>query len=361
MNPDIIPAQHRQVLDACAGQIQSLTQLARACGEPEPPVPADESTLQKGCKTPPLTEEAEAAIAVLYQHGHSLRDIGGRIGRHPQQVARILDQYEVHRRPRITKKLTDDQRHQIIERYRTGESANLLARELGVATSTVSRCIRAAGISTRGEQFKPTFDQQVFKRIDQPEILYWLGYLASPRCEVSDLVEGEAAWFRLRVPFSHEEHIKGLRRLLMAPQDKEKLVRSWETIDGVVLRVESRELVEQLHVVGIVPDLDRRCCRGERLFFSPDFWRGVTDAAGTVEADKLSVRCGRFLALQFPQYVRTLVPGAVSSVDGEWCFVKGDDVARRVIGVLYEGGGVCLPNNRAAVERISQTVPDLTL
>lgn len=99
-----------------------------------------------------FTDEQEAAIAAEYAAGASSTEVARKYGSNPHRVLSIVKRQGGKARPisLAKRKFTQQQDEEVAERYASGESAHVLAREYGVGPHTVLGAVRR-----RGGQVKP--------------------------------------------------------------------------------------------------------------------------------------------------------------------------------------------------------------
>jgi hypothetical protein len=185
-------------------------------------------------------------------------------------------------------RLTEVQTAEIANRYSKGERFSTLQQEFHCGTAAIYSALKTHGVppltrSVAGTQY--TKNEAAFDAPLSAEALYWLGFLATDGCVVSNRGNGggqdQVALTLARVD---RGHVLAFRDFLQsnAPLLDSMNLKNWVEYPWTMLRVSSQKLCDQLAGLGITKRKTFTLVVTDALASSPDFWRGALDGDGTV-------------------------------------------------------------------------------
>lgn len=131
---------------------------------------------------PKLTEQQQAEVIARYRRGESLKALGADFGVNGATIRNVLIRHDVARKRRggPRREFTAGEVTAVKARYLAGASQEVVARELGIPQSRVSRILRSAGVwsSMSGERHPrwkggrlPTNEGYVLVRVNRSDSL----------------------------------------------------------------------------------------------------------------------------------------------------------------------------------------------
>ncbi len=166
---------------------------------------------------PLFSLSVESEICECYADGEPLEGVAQIFGCHRETVRGILERHNVARRPRRQPALTDLQVREACTRYCAGESAQVLASELGVSPSGLRKILRRNGVQVRTRSEARTryhHNPAAFEDIDTESSAYWLGFLAADG-NWQRRGDGQAQLF-VSLHTKDREHVLKLRAFLQS-------------------------------------------------------------------------------------------------------------------------------------------------
>jgi uncharacterized protein (DUF433 family) len=189
-----------------------------------------------------LTDEQKIEICDRYRKGES----GWRIAKdYPvtsQSIYSLLKCRKVQLRSAVEarRKLSSDQQLDVLGKYNKGVSSQVLAEEYGVDVLTIQRCIKRAGVKLRGPR-KYHYDVNFFDHVDCERKAYWLGLLYA---------DGWVGDDGFGLGLIDQEHIKKFKEDISATYKIERVENEHKGL--YVIRINDRLLVEKLRQKGLV-------------------------------------------------------------------------------------------------------------
>lgn len=103
-----------------------------------------------------FTDEQKAEIIRRYRSGASLAQIGVSFGAKYETIGKYLQEWGIAIQTPIKRKVTPAQESDICLRYAQGESASLLAKEWSMSVATIRDIVKSNGgeINPRGQQYR---------------------------------------------------------------------------------------------------------------------------------------------------------------------------------------------------------------
>lgn len=186
------------------------------------------------------------------------------------------------------KRLTEVESAEIAQRYSEGETMEALMREYACGTGQLYKALRVNRVVPRSRRETRTRYSKNERAFDAPltaEALYWLGFLATDGCVVTNLGAGGGQdQIALKLAVIDKDHVQAFRAFLGsdAPLLESANVRQGVRYPWVMLRVSSQVLCDRLVELGVTKQKTFTLRVSEELAESPDFWRGALDGDGTI-------------------------------------------------------------------------------
>ena len=250
---------------------------------------------------------------------------------------------------------------EMVQMYDTGMAAGRIATVYGTDTSTVSRRLRAAGVSIRTPSESRVIyrcDADAFER-STDESAYWLGFLLADGC----VTAGRRFTLSVALKESDRPHLDNLRTFLQA----EAPIKHDPKRKSASLVVSSERLVASLMSRGCGPR------KSATLRFPPSgllhrqhFVRGVFDGDGCISAYRRPYVQPTVSFVGAPPFLaglRDVICSDVGLTANKLYTAGRSEVAKvlawtgcgnasRMYRYLYESGGPCLHRKRARFEEL---------
>ena len=174
-------------------------------------------------------------------------------------------------------------------RWLAGESLEQIGKDMHYNRRIISKCLKYEGYDVKQCGQKYQYNADFFKRIDNEQKAYWLGFLYADGCVTNLSVYS----LRLSLQARDAEHIEKFRQII-CPEAKIERYMARETVSGREFPAaraifNCKELVENLIDLGCYPD------KTEIISFPYDkmpprlyrhFLRGYFDGDGNVQLTK---------------------------------------------------------------------------
>lgn len=296
------------------------------------------------------TQEKTERIVALYREGKTVTEIIEAEKPVPvskKTVKKILASYEidytVERKKREANKPT-----QAIEMYKSGKSMLEIQAELKLTWSTVRDILDTAGVDMRSLSQQGvithgnTLDDTVFNELTE-ESLYWMGLI------YADGHVHRSGWYGVELCL-HTDDIELLwkfGKFLKSNREPKKV----KTSNCATFIIGSEVIHKRLVGLGFTPDKSYTGVPHESLKHSRDFWRGVIDGDGSLQAGKWYLDKGmrRILSLcgteatceGFKEFVLEngiITKASVRKIPNEstWVISYDSSVAEKVAELLYK-------------------------
>lgn len=241
------------------------------------------------------------------------------------------------------------------ELYSSGMAAGRIAEQFGTDTSTVSRRLKATGVTLRTPSESRVVyrcDADAFER-STDESAYWLGFLLADGC----VTAGRRFTLSVALKESDRPHMEALREFLRA----ESPIKRDAVRQSVSLVVSSERLVSSLMARGCTP---RKSATLEfppsGLLHRPHFVRGVFDGDGSIYCYRRPYPQPTVSIIGSPPFLKGLqdVMCSDAGLSKNKLYRAGNsDVAMslawtgmgnisKIYNYLYGGGGPCLARKK---------------
>lgn len=180
--------------------------------------------------------------------------------------------------------MSDEQVASMIEEYKNGELATVLAKKYGVNVRTIGRKLTAAGVEKQSRSYvaRKTFggelDEHAFDVLT-PEVEYWLGFL---------FADGNVSKNQIQINLGRKdrEHLEKFKVFMKSSTNiydgvMPATARTRETEYSKFI-VSSEMLRKKLFEYGLTERKSMTADPAKCLLDSVDFWRGVVDGDGNV-------------------------------------------------------------------------------
>ncbi len=251
-------------------------------------------------------------------------------------------------------KVNKDQKLQIIELYKSGESATQIARQLQVSTPTVYQWLHRLGVVLR-ESPGCRLRHDAFDELT-PEAAYWIGFLFADGSVGRDRRSGQIS---VRVSERDRKHLVKLRAFLSsnhtisaAPADN---YGGYRSKPSVRLMFTSERLAHQLlslgRYEGPINDL---------LIQSRDFWRGVVDGDGSLGIlatgyAYFGLVGSRRLLEAFLSFLKRSELGARMTIRADktiFQIATAGHIAEKIVVLLYRNAAIALDRKAVSAAKI---------
>lgn len=296
-----------------------------------------------------LSQEVFEKCVERYNSGEDLKHIAKSISLSWYVLKRIFSDsgIEIDRKYKRLEKIT--QIESVICRYKSGESAKEIAKDLEVGGAFIREIISDAGIKrTRSEANRNTaqkrncrkyaIDESVFNVVTE-ESAYWIGFLMADGCVYKGTVG-------VAIQKKDGKHLEKFRDFL---KTNRPIKAKSNNCDFLVIR--SSLIAESLKVFGVTPKKSATA-KVNGLEFNRHFWRGVIDGDGSIFMDKsknirISLVGSLDLINQFLEYVKSFVETEVKvkrcvNTDKVFRVKLSNKKAFQVIQALYDGCNIYL-------------------
>ena len=304
-------------------------------------------------------------IANRYSNGESAPSIAKDFNVTKHAIYRILEKLKVKRRSSHQQAISPDQIDNVVKMYEQGISTEKIGQKYKVSDVTIQNTLERIGIKRRkgGEGKALEFNKSFFKNPLSNEAKYWVGaiwgdgnickrqgrfrlsFVSTDKDFTEKLKEGLQSHHKITYLPSHNKVMNGKTYACKARYD---------------LCIQSKELVEDLMTHGIQYNKTYEdCIVPSYLEESPDFWRGLVDADGSMGI----YNGGRTLALvgtrkavdSFTTFCRKTLPDVKPNLRlyrNVWHWVICGNNAKTIVGLLYKDAVVFM--NRK--NKIAQTI-----
>ena len=184
----------------------------------------------------------------------------------------------------VGKRLSPEERADVIRRYQNGESSEALAEVFGVTGVAIRAHLRRAGIERRDASTCHRIykvDEHAFDALT-PESCYWLGMMITDGSVYSD---GGTPRIEMQLALIDKDHVEKFRDFVKsdAPIRKKfnKKTKTWSAIYSV----RSQWMADTLKRWGVTQRKTFTATAHPLLRDSSAFWRGVTDGDGGIKDD----------------------------------------------------------------------------
>ena len=251
--------------------------------------------------------------------------------------------------------LTDEQRQAVAARYLTGCSSEDMAREYGVDAGTVLNVLRAAAIPRRPPSVanrRLALDESVFDVIT-PESAYWVGFLMADGSVGDRSAYRESASINLTLSEKDWGHVEKFKLFLGAGHAVQRMHYP-PSRPAYRITVQSSRLAVALARYGVVPRKSLTAEVRGGLDSNRDFWRGVVDGDGYIDAHMVQLCGARRLCEQFAAFARRIVPtrAAVLPHKNIWRVSVGGSFTLPLVCALYSDCTVALDRKLAVARSI---------
>lgn len=234
-----------------------------------------------------LTASDYQEIKRLYLLGMSPLEIGKKFGIFNNSVTRILKKMGVPRN-QAAQQVGTQTINIIIDRYKNGESSEVIAKDLKINGTTVCRILKRNKIAIRpGIENKRRYkiNTRIFQFIDTPEKAYWLGFLYA-----DGHLKTDATLIKLLLKEDDKEVLEKFSKFIygfIKIESEQKALRSDPNIVKTYLRVcvTSKEMHSDLTNVGCMPQKTfkiRMPLKHVKKELMPHFIRGFLDGDGCI-------------------------------------------------------------------------------
>lgn len=267
------------------------------------------------------------------------------------------------------KRLTDSEKRQMINLYKSGLTSHDVAEKLSRSPAIVQRIVRAAGISRKvGHPRQAPLNETFFDKIDNETKAYVLGFLAADGC-----VTG---WYvKLRLAAKDKRHVEKIRDLVCPGRKIYKVKcksfgRVWKFYDLILY---SPHMVESLGRLGIGPrkTTNLRPCTQIPERFKQAYWRGFFDGDGSIIKHetptgtqwRVSVSGTYAMILGFWDWAKQFVPQLKKLIKtktlkdgtGFWRVSCGGTAKPKLLArALYLGAGIAMERKQQMAEELMQ-------
>lgn len=245
------------------------------------------------------------------------------------------------------RRFTDEIEQEVVEKYKSGMGTVVLGREYGVSANVIRAAVIRNGLTPRTradayELLSPSVKHELMRGMSlSPQAAYWIGFIVADGC----VTRGKHGSWRtcIKLILSDISHLEKLKNYLEAETN---LHISKNT---VTLSIPSNILAENLMEHGITPRKSLTVKAPDYLKYNRDFWRGVIDGDGCIDAKRKRITLisgSRDLINQFCDFVkvttgyttRVHVRGYSSALNA----YVSDRGAVEVVSILYSGSSVSL-------------------
>jgi hypothetical protein len=264
--------------------------------------------------------------------------------------------------PRNGLKLTPQQRDELLRRYVAGENTKILIDQFGVGHPAICNMAKRRGVKTRGQKRLPLNDD-AFAFIT-PESAYWIGFM---------MADGAIWGKRVSIMLSDKdsEHMQkfkkflssGLKMIYAAPR---VLVGKYISRPQIGVGVYSIKMVSDLAKYGVVPNKSKTA-KVIGLEINRDFWRGVIDGDGCIDAvgiyPRISLTGSYDLVSQFSNFIQHCIGFSPNIIrdKGVYRAQTAGHRAISVIRVLYENATVSLDRKAEKARQVLEHTPSLPI
>lgn len=227
-----------------------------------------------------------------YRKGESPQVLADELGIHRGTLLDALDRAGCEYRQPTGRNysLPEEQEAEIVKRYVAGEGSTTIGKDYGITKARVWGVLRRHKITIRSKSeghhaFK--VNESAFSSTEEPSA-YWAGFLMADGC--ISIPDGPKTWqpaVILQLAEKDKNHLEAYKAFIEA--EHSIMRRSYFNAEGkeIVsyrLSVVSRPLVDSLIKFGVVPHKTNRTKACEALLFNRHFWRGVVDGDGHIGA-----------------------------------------------------------------------------
>jgi transposase len=220
-------------------------------------------------------------VLKLYRSGLSTNKIGTKLGYHKSVISKIVNAAGELR----FRTLTDNERATAVQRYKDGESAPRIAKQMGVASPAIYLALTKFGVPRRSVSSyskEEAIDHLYFSKIDTQDKAYWLGFLLADGCVTtrSEII--------LSLKASDAQHLSlwrdtigSHRKIAISGHAKHFGGYRWFCRTARFV-IKSNRLSADLCALGVIPAKTGRTIYPSKIppKLEADFWRGAIDGDG---------------------------------------------------------------------------------
>lgn len=330
-----------------------------------------EGDISKGRGWHRISDEKRMAIVEEYKAGTSLNELAAKHGVTWLSAKNIVVKAGISIRSKAGEiikkgmKLPPTVQQDILTKYSSGASSNVLADEYKVSQTVISRIIRRAGItrpiSITHRQY--VLDESVFDVLTD-EGAYWIGMLMTDG-SVQETAKHSPA-ISLTLQERDRVHLEKLAKFLKTDRVPIEVGSSGNTshLPNKYFRLQfrSKKLVDALAKFGVMSNKTHRTAAGE-LKENLHFWRGVIDGDGGIADGGSASRLKLYLSGtenllgEFCRYSLAISPNSGATVRSAghskaFQFHLTGLHAARVIRHLYDDASIYLDRKMETARKV---------
>lgn len=307
-----------------------------------------------------ISQDEKKKICKLYVDGKNLSYLMKTTGYCFDVVSRILKEGGVKKRN--LRKLSSEQKEQIVSEYQAGDSTSLLARKYGVVKTNINNILRAriGNLRTGAETKRLMYpvNEHAFDVLTE-ESAYWIGMLMADGCITTS---GGSTYVNLALAEKDTQHVRKFANFLGCVNHKITRVKRVKGGYNARFGVASKILANKLAEYGVTQRKSHTAKPSNELLFNKHFWRGVIDGDGSIAVkNKYPTLClvgSKFICDDFANYAKylTSVKANVYPTKTIFGWATSCSFAAIIVRELYSGCKVFLERKMpAAIEIMNWT------
>lgn len=249
-------------------------------------------------------EEKEDIIS-RYKSGDSGTTIADDYNVSPSTIYNWLKKWNITESSEVD--ISEKNKKDIISSYKSGNTAEEISDKYDVHFNTIYKWLEIWGIDRRNKSEasrKHNLDHSYFSEINNPKKAYWLGFIVADGSIMKENV------LSVYLSDKDEKHIYKLKEELSSTYP----VYKPDNRNRVILKVRSTPLTQNLKDLGVKPRKSQS--KGKTIsvpsYLESHYWRGVIDGDGYYGKSQRTITlCGNEQTIiDFCKWVTSLVPEA---------------------------------------------------
>lgn len=226
-----------------------------------------------------LTPERAQLIVERYRAGEAAHAISKDLGIPVTTVRRTLTRYDVPFNPDLSRpSLSSEEKNVVAEACFNGMSGKSATKHFDISAPTVTRILRERGVVLPRKPRTCALNENAFDIIT-PTSAYWMGFLFADGA----ILHGDGSpSVAVNLGAKDREHVEKLRDFLGSSHKIREIPAATKGFHGgpaVGYRVRSKRLAIALEARGMIPSKPDRM-PSNAILYSRDFWRGAVDGDG---------------------------------------------------------------------------------
>lgn len=248
--------------------------------------------------------------------------------------------------------LSNEQRNEIIEKYKSGRLIISLANEYKICRGVVRRLLNAAHVVKHNHAYTHRvylLDESKFKEPLSQEALYWIGFLLAD----GNLYNRRNHEFVIQIGLAKIDvnHLEKFKSFLGTDKPIQHYMSN-KSYPAAKVSINSKPIFENLQSLGLQPRKSFDANIREDIAQSLDFWRGVIDGDGSYQSHyngtSISVILSKSMSLHFVKFIKNKYGYDVRTTPHIlsprmiMCHIQSLTIIHRFIKDMFYEGCVCL-------------------